>query len=387
MGSMASGNNIVDQMGVLNISGNVIPQIWYKTITKTTGKPYLLAITLLADIVYWYRPKEVRDEASGQIVGWHKKFKGDLLQKTYQQYADLLGESKRSVKAALDRLEELSVIRKEFRDIEYENGLTMYNLMYIALNVDVLAKLTYSEKTWESAELQDFVPPPTKNCTTPLQKTGEGVTENCWGTYRNPEGDIQEMVGGDTENSSTSLQKNVSPHTEICKTNTYITTENTYRDIYPINQSYGNEKRAEIYKADNDMIDVMDDASAYMKIIRENIEYGYHMKYDSVQDRELFEELYGVICDVVCVRRKSVKVNGEDYPYELVKSKFLKLDSGHLEYVINSMKGIDSKITNIRAYMVTALYNAPDTINHYYQQMVQHDMYTGELGKKEILSQ
>lgn len=69
MGSLASGNYIVDQMGVLNISGNVIPQIWYKTITKTTGKPYLLAITLLADIVYWYRPKEVRDEASGQIVG------------------------------------------------------------------------------------------------------------------------------------------------------------------------------------------------------------------------------------------------------------------------------------------------------------------------------
>lgn len=190
MGSLASGNYIVDQMGVLNISGNVIPQIWYKTITKTTGKPYLLAITLLADIVYWYRPKEVRDEASGQLVGWHKKFKSDLLQKTYQQYADLLGESKRSVKAALDRLEELDVIRKEFRDIEYENGLTMYNLMYIALNVDVLAKLTYPEKTWESAELQDFVPPPTKNCTTPLQKTGEGVTENCRGTYRNPEGDI-----------------------------------------------------------------------------------------------------------------------------------------------------------------------------------------------------
>jgi len=387
MGSLASGNYIVDQMGVLNISGNVIPQIWYKTITKTTGKPYLLAITLLADIVYWYRPKEVRDEVSGQIVGWHKKFKGDLLQKTYQQYADLLGESKRSVKAALDRLEELGVIRKEFRDIEYENGLTMYNLMYIALNVDVLAKLTYPEKTGKSAELQDFVPPPTKNCTTPLQKTGEDVTENCRGTYRTPEGDIQEMVGGDTKNSRAPLQKNVSSHTEICGTNTYITTENTYRDIYPINQSDDNGKRAEIYEADNDMIDVMDDASVYMKIIRENIEYGYHMKYDSFQDRELFEELYGVICDVVCVKRKSVKVNGEDYPYDLVKSKFLKLRGGHLEYVMNSMRGIDSKITNIRAYMVTALYNAPDTINHYYQQMVQHDMYTGELREKEVLSQ
>ncbi len=86
------------------------------------------------------------------------------------------------------------------------------------------------------------------------------------------------------------------------------------------------------------MMDVMDEANAYMEIIKENIEYEYHMKYDSFQDRDLFEELFGVICDVVCVRRKSVKVNGEDYPYELVKSKFLKLGSGHLEYAIDLEK-------------------------------------------------
>lgn len=81
MGSLASGNRTVDAIGTLHLSGNVVPQIWYKTITKETGKPYLLAITLLADIVYWYRPTEVRDERSGQIIGWRKKFKGDLLQK------------------------------------------------------------------------------------------------------------------------------------------------------------------------------------------------------------------------------------------------------------------------------------------------------------------
>ena len=86
------------------------------------------------------------------------------------------------------------------------------------------------------------------------------------------------------------------------------------------------------------MMDVMDEANAYMEIIKENIEYEYHMKYDSFQDRDLFEALFGVICDVVCVRRKSVKVNGEDYPYELVKSKFLKLGSGHLEYAIDLEK-------------------------------------------------
>ena len=80
---------------------------------------------------------------------------------------------------------------------------------------------------------------------------------------------------------------------------------------------------------------------------------------------------------MVCVKRKTVKIGGEDYPYELVKSKFLKLENAHLQYVINCMQNTSSKITNIKAYMLTSLYNASNTINHYYQQEVLHDMYGG----------
>ena len=65
MGYLTSGNVIVDAMGAINISGNIIPAIWYRTITKENGKPYLLAIVILADIVYWYRPSEVRDQGNG----------------------------------------------------------------------------------------------------------------------------------------------------------------------------------------------------------------------------------------------------------------------------------------------------------------------------------
>ena len=99
----------------------------------------------------------------------------------------------------------------------------------------------------------------------------------------------------------------------------------------------------------------------------------------------LYEELFEVICEIVCVKRTTVKVAGEDYPYELVKSKFLKLDSGHLEYVMGCMKNTTTKIANIKSYMVTALYNAPSTINHYYQQEVQHDMYGGGWHEKGIV--
>ena len=136
--------------------------------------------------------------------------------------------------------------------------------------------------------------------------------------------------------------------------------------INPINQS-GSELEGEI--------DVMEDVNAYMEIIKENIEYEHHMKYGRWQDKGLYEELYEVICEIVCVKHKTVKIGGNDYPYELVKSKFLKLNSSHLEYVIGCMQETTTKIANIKAYMVTALYNAPSTMNHYYQQEVQHDMY------------
>ena len=98
----------------------------------------------------------------------------------------------------------------------------------------------------------------------------------------------------------------------------------------------------------------------------------------------MYEEIYETVCDVVCVKRRAIRINGEDYPYELVKSRFLKLNSSHVAYVMDCMKNTDTKITNIRAYLITALYNAPSTMNHYYQQEVQHDMYGGGWAEKGI---
>ena len=142
----------------------------------------------------------------------------------------------------------------------------------------------------------------------------------------------------------------------------------------PINQSTG--------KAD--AIDVIDETSAYMALIRDNLDYEHHMKYGQHGDREMYEEIYETVCDVVCVKRKTIRINGEEYPYELVKSRFLKLNSSHVEYVMGCMRETVTKITNIRAYLITALYNAPSTMSHYYQQEVQHDMYGGGWEEKGI---
>ena len=145
----------------------------------------------------------------------------------------------------------------------------------------------------------------------------------------------------------------------------------------PINQSDSGDKMEKEK-------DVMSDINAYIALIKENIDYEYHMKYDNWQNRALYEELFEVICEVVCVKHTTIRIAGEEYPYELVKSKFLKLNSGHLEYVIDCMRDTNKKIANIKAYLLTALYNAPSTINHYYQQEVQHDMYGGAGMKKAL---
>ena len=151
----------------------------------------------------------------------------------------------------------------------------------------------------------------------------------------------------------------------------------------PINQSVAGMDSAGTQGKD-DRIDVIDEANAYMALIRDNLEYEHHMKYDQHGDKEMYEEIYETVCDVVCVKRRTIRINGEDYPYEIVKSRFLKLNSSHIAYVMGCMRETSTKITNIRAYLITTLYNAPSTMSHYYQQEVQHDMYGGGWEEKGI---
>ena len=355
MGYLTSGNAIVDRVGTINITGNIIPAIWYKTILKDSGKPYLLAIAILADIVYWYRPTEVRDRGTGQVSGWKKKFSEDILRQSYQYYADLFGELKKTVKMAMDRLEELAVVKRHFRTVSYGDGLVSNNVMYVELIPERLYELTYPEEEPGKAgngkagaagggdrmggRLPAKPDPPVEKTggrgipngrdLSPVQDTGG--YEKVQSLYPKPE-------GGDAQTGYTYSEN---------------TAQNPFGDFYPVNPSAPEEETE---------TDGYDEASSCMELIRENIEYGHHMKYDSYGDRELYDELYQVICEVVCVRHESVRIGGEKYPYELVRAKFLKLNSSHLQYVMSSMRDTSAKITNIKAYMITALYNAPSTM-------------------------
>ena len=113
----STGSPIVDRMCRLQFTVNVIPAAWYRTIIRDNGKPNLTAIIILSDVVYWYRPVEIRDELTGQLCGFKKKFKADILQRNYQQLADQFGISKREAVNAVVELEKIGVVKRVFRTV------------------------------------------------------------------------------------------------------------------------------------------------------------------------------------------------------------------------------------------------------------------------------
>ena len=114
----------------------------------------------------------------------------------------------------------------------------------------------------------------------------------------------------------------------------------------------------------------------YEEIIKDNIEYDYLIQ-DRYLDRDRIEEILALILETVCTKRRTIRIAGDDHPAELVKAKFMKLNSEHIRFVLDCMQENTTKIRNIKQYMKAALFNAPSTIGSYYTSLVSHDMYGG----------
>ena len=120
--------------------------------------------------------------------------------------------------------------------------------------------------------------------------------------------------------------------------------------------------------------DWMRERENYRELILENIEYDYLCRDDRL-DRDMLNELVELMVDTVCSRRETIRIAGDDYPAEVVKSRFLKLNSSHIEYVLDRMRENTTYVRNIKKYLLAALYNAPATIDSYYASLVNHDLY------------
>ena len=118
----------------------------------------------------------------------------------------------------------------------------------------------------------------------------------------------------------------------------------------------------------------------YREIICDNIEYDILLQ-DKRIDRDRLDEIVDIILETVCSSRKKIRIAGDDYPAELVKSKFMKLNSSHIEFVFDCLRENTTKIRNIRQYLRAVLFNAPSTIDSYYTALVAHDMAQPDWGK------
>ena len=318
-----TGNAVVDAMAQINITGNITPNAWYKHITRKNGKPHLLACAILADIVYWFRPSEVRDEATGQTIAWKKRFKKDWLQKTYNSYANLYGESRASVKAAFDVLVKMKLLQRKFDDVEHGDGTISYNVMFINLNVDKLIEITFGKK-----EEDENLPSP--------KILGEGVY--------------------DSEEVIQNKENRPSPKSN---TNTKNTTKNTTKTI----------KSYHINDVDDDM-----NMDLIMEKVDELIGYDMiHVDEDEIEDENMNQAIeYNAVLDTVrnvlayevFARNNDTKINlgTADEPdfksIELIKNFFAKeLNYATVKAYIGQYLNCSKRIKgNATKYHIVSLY-------------------------------
>lgn len=140
------------------------------------------------------------------------------------------------------------------------------------------------------------------------------------------------------------------------------------------NNTESNKTNPILSGADKDM----DERTSYRNYL--NSQLDMEIMYERYPyDRETLDAIMDLMLDVVCSKRRTIRIAGDDKPVNVVKSQFLKINSMHLEYVMDCMKKNPAKVRNIKQYLLAAIYNAPLTMQSYYQAWVNNDMAEGRI--------
>lgn len=333
-----TGNEIVDANAALNFSGNIIPQAWYKTIIKDSGKPHLTAIVILADIVYWYRPSEIRSEETGQIVALRKKFKADLLQRSYQQIAEQFGISKKEATNSIIFLEKMGVIKRVFRTINI-NGISINNVLFIELNVKRLQEITYpqsEEPVSFSRERGSSNDVKEKNDYSICSKKGQ--------------------VSNDGEGAISPKRDRVSPIEEIPIPQRREALQSDMHTPPPVGRETNTETNTETTTKDYPILSYQQ----IKQIFQEKIGYDA-ICCDRPFEIDRLNELVDIAVDILTTNSSTIRVNQDDKPADVVKSVFWKLNMFSIEFALDSLANSQTRIRNMRAVIITTLYNATMT--------------------------
>lgn len=166
--------------------------------------------------------------------------------------------------------------------------------------------------------------------------------------------------------SQTSCSRKTEPQAVVLSDPNYI--NNNYNNIN-YNKSNHISQRSE--RKGFDETDWIEERKKYKEIIEYNIDYDI---FKEEYENKWFALIADIMLSVVCSKESSVRIGGELYPHEVVKKRFLELNSEHVKYVYDAMKHVTTPIHNIRAYLITSLFRAPETMDSWYAARVRSDM-------------
>ena len=209
-----------------------------------------------------------------------------------------------------------------------------------------------------------------------LRGTNGRITDTEYVIYEQPQPDMSQP---DTTSPDTENPDMVKPDTEkpaelnIEKSNTEKTiTYGSSTDSIPFRETAAARPPE---RKGRDAMSVTE-IENYRELILENIEYDYLCR-EFATYREDLDEIVELMVETVCARRKTTRIAGSDFPHEVVRSRFLKLDSEHIRFVMDSLQKNTTEVRNMKQYLLTVLFNASTTISNYYTSQVNHDMNAG----------
>lgn len=241
------------------------------------------------------------------------------------------------------------------KELDSEKGIGLVEKRRLGLGKpNVIYVKNFMVKQPEKEEKEPEKPVNTQNCENHNSRVVKTTIQECpKSQFKNDENHNSGIV----KITTLECPKSQSNNTDINKTDI---SETEINQSYPIISGNAQKKK-----------DVMEKMRAYREVIHENIDYQYHAKED-------VDELVELMIEVMMMPEDSmIRIAGVEKPVALVKNRFMKLNYSHIEYVLFCLNRNTTKIGNIKAYLLTALYNAPATINSYYQAEVNHDMYGG----------
>ena len=202
------------------------------------------------------------------------------------------------------------------------------------------------------------------------------IQESAKSQFKNDENHNSGIVKITTPECPKSQSNNTDINNTDFSENEYSDTESSETDFNETDNILSNLSHLSVRKTAG-MIDMVEEMEAYRKIIRENISYEC-FEDSRYRQQEEVDELVELMVEVMVMPDNStVRIGGVDKPVVIVKNRFMKVEHGHIEYVVGCLEKNTSKVGNIRAYLLTTLYNSTMTIENYYRAEVNHDMYGG----------